>query len=432
MPVSSTLWDKIENRIDTKPDKPKYWMLFLLFAVAIPALFVSLSDKPEQIKPTKLAENSSYTLASKGQVNYNLSSSSTSQNKISQNQESSLNKETSVSTISDTKFTQEFISNQEKLRTSNTQNHHNEHAEIFLDDDVIYDDPLESVLLKFGYIDELPLLETANKVLLKSNNDHGDERPFIQRLFSAGTECPKFSSKLKGLYAWTNFNSAYVNQSFSSNNGQLGDYIARRKDSESATYSFSTSLGLGYINASGWFIESGITYDQINTRFSLTEESIIGTEEIIRTSKDENGNITGTYTETITITGTNEIRHTNKLTQIEIPLLFGYELPVRPGLSLSVKAGPNFNLSSSSSGRIIDEEGNPIFFGDISNVNLYRDNFGVGYLAGASIVKNISDKVSFDIGVTYKSYGDMQDISNPIIQSVTKYGISTGLKYRLL
>ncbi|MDA8693456.1 PorT family protein [Saprospiraceae bacterium] len=430
MPVSSTLWDKIENRIDTKPDKPKYWMLFLLFAVAVPALFVSLSEKSEKIESVKIADNITYASAIEEQVNYNAGHINQKDN--AQKQEYPVDKKLFNTKAYFSESTQKSISNKENFILNNNQNQFIESTENSTNGPAVYDEPLESVLLKFGYIDELPFLGTSNNGFLSSNADHGDERPFIQRLFSAGTECPKFSRKLRGLYAWTNYTSAYVNQSLSADNGEFSDYIARRKDSENSAYSFSTSIGLGYIHASGWFVESGITYDKINTRFHQVEENIIGTEEIIRTSKDEDGNVTGTYTEIIPIIGFNEIKHTNKLTQIEIPLLFGYELPISPGLNLSVKAGPNFNLSSNSSGRIINLEGNPIFFGDDTNVDVYRDKFGVGYIAGAHIVKHLSDKLSFDIGMTYKSYGDMQDSSNPITHNFTKYGLSSGLKYRFL
>jgi len=431
MPVSSTLWDKIENRIDTKPDKPKYWMLFLLVAVAVPAIFVSLSDKTSQLQTKEIVENMSSTTANKSQANYN----SKLANQVIEDSKQESTNEREISTNNNS-YTRTARKSNSILNLNNTSAQNNpiqniENKEIFSNEDIIYDEPLESVLLKFGYIEELPMLDAANKVL-SSNTDNGDERPFIQRLFSVGTPCPKFSRKLKGLYAWTNYSSAYVHQSLSAENGEYGDIISRRQDSESNAYSFSTSLGLGYIHASGWFVESGLTYDQINTRFHQIEENIIGTEEIIRTSKDEQGNVTGTYTEVIPIIGYNEIKHTNKLTQIEIPLLFGYELPVRPGLNLSVKAGPNFNLSSNSSGRVLDIDGNPIFFGEDTNNNLYRNKFGVGYIAGAHIVKDLSEKLSFDIGITYKSYGDTQDSSNPITESFNKYGLSTGFKYRFL
>ena len=429
MPVSSTLWDKIETRIDTKPDKPKYWMLFLLVAVAAPALFVSLSERPVLPESKPYVDNiiTNPEINNKKVINH----STQIANHTLQEQAVSFQKEDKIINTKNNNTVQILSDNVRTREASYSEKLNIEFSDNTLNSENIYDEPLESVLLKFGYIDKLPNLTQSNRVLL-SKNDNGDERPFIQRLFSAGTQCPKFSHKLKGLYAWTNYTSAYVDQSLSADSGELGEYISKRENSENSLYSFSTSLGLGYIHASGWFVESGLTYDQINTRFHQIEEDIIGTEEIIRTSKDEDGNITGTFTEIIPIIGFNEIRHTNKITQIEVPLLIGYELPVSPGLSLNLKAGPNFNLSSNSAGRILDIEGNPIFFGDNTNVNLYRDKFGVGYIAGAHLVKNLSNKLSFDIGMTYKSYGDTQDSSNPIIQSFSKYGLSSGLRYRFL
>jgi hypothetical protein len=432
MPVSSTLWDKIENRIDTKPDKPKYWMLFILVAVAVPAFYVSLSEKSvNQPTSEKIEENLSYSTEYLNTKNQN--AKTVAQNSLISNETNFKNITISNNDKSATNLLQREYTNTVNRGIIDTPIEYTDNSLFSADDDIIYDEPIESVLLKFGYIDKLPDLQSMSIDKLSSESDNGDERPFIQRLFSAGTQCPKFSRKLRGLFVWSNYTSAYANQSLSSRvNNEFNDYIVRRNDSERASYSYSTSLGFGYIHVSGWYMKTGLTYDQINTRFHQIEENVIGTEEIIRTSKDENGEVTGTFTEVVPIIGYNEIKHTNKLTQIEIPLLFGYELPIHPGFSLGIEAGPNFNLSSTSSGRVLDVEGNPIFFGDNTNVNLYQDKFGVGYIAGAHFIKNLSDKLSLDLGFTYKSYGNIQDDSNPIIQGFSKYGLSSGIKYRFL
>ncbi len=437
MPVSSTLWDKIEQRIDTKPDKPKYWMIYLLTAIAIPAMYMSVSV-------TNVDKNKIIISESANTYTYNSTNSTKGQNRNqlqsinSENINYTLNKkpERNASRITDeilplSQSKSSFNSQFSEVKNQGTLSHN---KSIFKSDDeqIIYDNPIESVLLKFGSIKELSRIELIKSKSIESTLDSGDERPLIQRLFSPANRCPRFSNKLKGLYVWADYTSAYTSQSLSANTTEYDTYINSRNSSETSIYSFSSSLGLGFIHTSGWFVESGLTYDQINTQFHQTEENIIGTEEIIRTSKDENGNVTGTYTEVIPIIGYNEIRHINKLTQMDIPLLVGYELPVSPKLNISLKAGPNFNISSHSSGRVLDIDGNPIYFGDDSGSNLYSDKFGIGYIAGAHVIKNINDRLSLNLGVTYRSYTDRQHATIPVRQSFTKYGLSTGVRYRFL
>jgi len=432
MPVSSTLWDKIEQRIDTKPDKPKYWMVFLLTAIAIPALYISIvtvskndgisTDKATAIHLDKYS-NTNHT----GLRNTYNNTAFISEN-ISNIDDSNVTENRSLVAEKETEQTPLFAHISDVNQSVEKENALLQN----FNDEIFYDKPVKSVLLKFGSINKLAPIESLISFGIESNMDSGDKRPFIQRLFSPATACPRFSNKIKGLYSWVDYSSAYSKQTLSSNNSELDDNIRLRDASERSAYSFSTSLGMGFIHTSGWFIESGLTYDQINTQFHQREENVIGTEEIIRTSKDEDGTITGTYTEIIPIIGYNEIKHINKLTQIEVPLLFGYEIPIRPSLNFSVKAGPNFNLSSRSSGRVLDLDGNPIYFGDNSDVDLHKDNFGIGYIAGAHFIKDIDNSFSVNFGFSYKSYGETQYDENPISSSFTKYGFSTGIRYRFL
>lgn len=435
MPVSSTLWDKIEQRIDTKPDKPKYWMIFLLAAIAIPALYLSSIGTHKNI--TISESNDSYTANTTTnkkplqQRTNNLYEVKNNNSYLSDNRTTNTPSSPSASKVTEAAgsdlMAQISITKQEIGSVNNSL-----FATNGIDKEPVYDSPLKSVLLKFGSVDKPATIESLKSKNIESSSDSGDERPFIQRLFSPATRCPRFSNKLKGLYGWADYTSAYAKQNLSNNNSEYDGYINLRNSSERSVYSFSTSIGMGYIHASGWFLESGLTYDQINTQFHQTEENIIGTDEIIRTTKDENGNITDTYTEIIPIIGYNEIKHINKLTQIEVPLLIGYEMPVSPSINVSVKAGPNFNISSQSSGRVLDFEGNPIYFGDDSGANLYRNRLGIGYVAGAHIIKNITDKFAINLGVTYKSYGETQYETNPLSQSFSKYGLSSGIRYRFL
>ena len=427
MSVSSGLWDKIEQRIETKPDKPKYWMLFFLLITAIPAVYTLMNISDKKSQNTNAAEHAFNisTTPSKPSI-------ATTKN-YTQRSITSETRNQSIGQVDASNFT----SVNREIRSTNyntTTNKIFNDAPINVRTEIVYDQPLQSVLLKFGSIDQLELISNINLDHIESNTNPVDKRPFIQRLFVPGTPCPRFKRKLRGLYAWADFNSAYADQSFSNKTStiEFDSYSTLRATSEKSTYSFSTSIGLGYALPSGWFIESGIAYDQINTQFHLTEENVIGTEEIIINTRDSDGNITGTITETVPIIGTNEIRHNNRIKQYELPLLVGYEMPITPGLYLSVKGGPNFNLSSSGSGRVLDLEGNPISFGDDTNSQIYRQNLGVGYLIGGHISKDITDNISLNLGLTYKSYGDILNESSPLSQNITKYGLSTGIKYKFL
>lgn len=421
MSVSSGLWDKIEHRIETRPDKPKYWMFFFLLMASIPAFYTAINFGSN--KATKADTSELYLF------NNNTTPSINSFSKSSNNQSfSALRLESTQLSLSSIDISESNLSTKTSPNVLTiTQKTNKNTAEI-------YDQPLESILLKFGSIDELEVISNIESDYLKSNTNPVDKRPLIQRLFVPGTPCPKFKRKLKGIYAWADVNSSYADQSFSNKTSspELESYSNLRASSEKSIYSFSASIGFGYAIPSGWFVESGITYDQINTQFQLLEENVIGTEEVIRNTRDSDGNITGTVSEIVPIIGTNNIRHNNRIKQYEVPLLVGYEMPLTPGLYLSIKGGPNFNLSSSGSGRFLDVEGNPISFGDGTNNNTYKQNLGIGYLIGGQISKDITDNISLNLGMTYKSYGDIQNEFSPLSQSITKYGLSTGIKYRFL
>jgi len=433
MPVSSTLWDNIEKRIDTKPDKPKYWMVFMLTVLALPIFLVINSNNHSSSKITQPKE---IVIQAKQQFSYNSQTQIQTQNlKTSRdnnignninNPDNSLTQFSSssigvISNVSASEIKQVSSSPFSPIVEAKTDTESNIQK---------IDSGINSVLLKFGtiahpqVIDLLPIQSVAS--------DYGDDRPLIKRLFSAGTKCPSFKRNLRGLYLWSDITSSYASQSLASKQGELSQYINLRNESEQSLFSYSFSTGLGYIHPSGLFMEVGLTYDKINMKFYNKEEDIIGSEEIIHIIRDQNGNEVGTETEIRPIIGYNEIVNHNTFTQVEVPLLLGFEMPVTPTFSLAVKAGPNFNLSSQNEGRIMNIEGTPFYYGDKSETKIYKDKLAVGYIAGVNLVKNLNQNMSLNVGLNVKSYDQFSNDNNPLEHSFIKYGLSTGIRYRFL
>ena len=432
MPVSNTLWDNIEKRIDTKPEKPKYWMVFMLTVLVLPILLVINSNNPSKsdfIKSTEIVNHTKQQFAYNKQIQ-------TKNLKPTQNEFLTINSNNSdiqISNNSTSHIGEKInITTKENIQAYQSRTFSSIASEQIGSESSTIEkkDNINSVLLKFGTIAHPQAIDLIS--IQSVNSEYGDERPLIKRLFSAGTKCPSFKRNLKGLYLWSDVTSSYAAQSLSSKQGELSEYINARNESEHSLYSYSFSTGLGYIHPSGLFMEVGLTYDKINMKFHNKEEHIIGTEEIIHIIRDQDGIEVGTETEIRPIIGYNEIVNHNTFTQVELPLLLGFEMPVTPTFSLAVKAGPNFNLSSQNEGRIMNVEGSPFYYGDNSETKIYKDKLGVGYIAGVNLVKNLNHNMSLNMGLSVKSYDQFNNDNNPLKNSFIKYGLSTGIRYRFL
>jgi len=426
MPVSPNVWDKIEARIETKPERPKYWLVFMVVSLAIPAMLLFNYTNSDAVDTVTM--NESRTI----DTQVNLKSDKTIKNMQKQlisadvNQTEEFTETTTTSIFQKSSSTISLAQNSINNKRINTPllTKPVVNLKTTVDKNVSEASEMNSVLLKFGKLKDVQSLNQNRKV---ARIQSSSELPIIDKLFATKTKCPTFSRKLKGIYAWSDYTSSYPIQSLSNATSDIQPLINKRSESEKSMYSFSTGVGLGYISPTGFLIETGIVYNQVNIKFNIVEEDIIGHTRV--TYENVDGTIDSV--DLIPHIGLTEIQHTNKFKQFDIPVQVGYEMPILPNLRINVKAGVNVNLSSNSYGRILGANGDPFFYGHDSNEpSLYKSKFGIGYLGGVNLLTDLSDKLSIRAGLNMKYYNNINNKENVIYQSITQVGLSAGLRYR--
>lgn len=440
MPVSDNIWEKIEQRIDTKPEKPKYWMLFMLLSIALPSAYLAYqslnvdgvkigADSPI-VNLAELGKSDSNAVSTYPKSDLILSTNNESTVAIAE-QNISLNTN-APSSVTLNKSNLNTYNSSEIAVASSSQTLLTKELDEFITEENIYDEPygLNSVLVKWGRIEPLAVIKRTSIAYFDNGLEEKDPSLF-DGLFSAKPKCPKFKNNIKGIYAWIDYTSAIPFQNLSVANSEYKEYVNQRTATETPMYSFHTGLGLGYVSPSGFLVEAGLVYDQINVKFSYnipTVEVSTETFEIF----DEAGNLIDWEESTVSRPGFYEIKHRNKFEQFDIPLLIGYEMPINPKFRMSVKGGVNMNITSSNQGRVLTTNNGDLTYGSDSDHQLYKTKFGLGYLGSVNLLTSINDRLSLSAGLNIKYYNNINADDNVVYHSISKVGLSTGVQYRIL
>jgi hypothetical protein len=222
-----------------------------------------------------------------------------------------------------------------------------------------------------------------------------------------------------------------VSRKFTSDNASLQNIVSMREESEKPLYSFSVGARFGYNISYRWNIHTGFNYTQLNDRFNYIDPESNQEREI--TIKDyiyENGKIVDSIitTETVVIPGTVKIQSKNKYRSYDIPLIGRYTILANKHLSFSATIGTFVNLSHSSSGKIIDVNGNPM---DLKQGRVNKTQLGLSSYTGLSLAYHLAGDLDFIFEPHARIYfNDISRDSNPINQSQNIYGVATGLRYK--
>ena len=206
---------------------------------------------------------------------------------------------------------------------------------------------------------------------------------------------------------------------------------------ESSALSYSTTLGLGYRFDNGLIAETGLGIDRINIDFhkpgddEVRYTTVITIDTMITPTNDT---ITSIDTTTIRIDGTDPVFAINQFTQIDIPLVVGFEFPLSDKLRLALKGGVLVNIRSTNSGRMLGLNDEPLEYGSNSkNDNQYfKTNIGFSYTGGLNLEADLSESFSVYGGLNVRYYPNSFSLNdNPVQQSYSKMGLMAGLKYRI-
>ncbi len=197
------------------------------------------------------------------------------------------------------------------------------------------------------------------------------------------------------------FGGAYAKQEFTALTPAQHFLRDVRSTSEYPELSYQITLRGSYKVNDRWLALGGLTYAEIRNEFE-SEQNINGQPTLVRT--------------------------TNRIRQLEVPVLLGYRLPGQR-LSVSLNAGPVVNLITSAQGRFLDPDAaQPRNLAVDGN---YRRNTGVGFMTSLSTTYKIGKKEPFILLVEpfFKAYpGSFTTKGAPLKEKYWVAGLQLGVR----
>lgn len=179
-----------------------------------------------------------------------------------------------------------------------------------------------------------------------------------------------------------------------------------------------------------WYVTSGVSFTQVNERFSLNRT--IREEEIVtyvsEIHVDEAGDSTLVYSSGLVSTEHHQdIKHMNRYTFIDIPVTAGYNRHFGRW-SVGIEGGIMLNLSLRSTGSMLDSEGVVV---RIENTDMFHSRLGLSYTAGARFGYQLTTRTSLYIQPGLRHIPGSVTEKGIQRQTYTLYGINAGVAYRL-
>lgn len=420
MSVSEGIWEAIEARIIPKKDNSRYWFFFLLPFLFLPALLV-YQFNGTTIKKLPLLHELEHL--DSGDMNPIASIDVKKKAfgfKLSPFQEK----------VKPVVYSEDLVFSEQLTDLNNSAALLSGHSSASREASSLYQSPLP--LLKSSQLTSLSSDDTDSGGGIR-NNFH------TLSLFSnkTGSDCPSFEVYHPGFYLYAQHSSDIPFQSLSAKNAEFVEYIQKRKNTESSAYSFSTTLGIGYMFDNGIVAESGLSLDRINMKFHHLDQNAIKNSTVITIDTmilNDIDTIIQTDTMIVQQTGINEVTTYNSFTQIDIPLVLGYEFPISERFRLSLKGGVMINIRSSNKGNMLGLNDFPIAYGSNSNNDnaYFKTNIGFSYTGGLNLEADINESFSLYAGVNIRYYPNSFSLpANQVNEEYTKLGLMTGIKYRL-
>ena len=180
------------------------------------------------------------------------------------------------------------------------------------------------------------------------------------------------------------FSPDYAVQMLEYKSEDFKHHAEMRTKSESGYYSFNTGFRVNFLTEFDWALRTGIVYTQINDILKTTHKEVI-------IQFDSAG-------DTISISeGTRDVNIRNRYRMIDIPILIGYEVPMKR-FKLNVNGGVYVNLQSKQSGAFFSPlEDKIVYFteGHPDNYDIFRNNVGLSMFLGLGF--------NFDLGKRFKN-----------------------------
>ena len=444
MPVEDGIWEAIESRIIHQKDNSRFWFLLIIPLLFAPAALMMWNSTQQDTAETAMIENAALNPQYEQQTPYYATSDRTV---VTNSNETlfapafsypqlttlpNLNRSANFLNTINSNYSGDFdfgfkLSGFGNSKATNSSQRSSSSKVSVINGEIIS-----------GYVtqDDLTPLP-ANQFSIASLDS--EQRGLIDFFNNdPGAECHDFKVYDPGFYAYTQFTVDAPFQRLTAKNAGFNEYVARRDSSESSALSYSTTLGIGYRFDNGLFAESGLSIDRINMDFYLPEDNvrtttIITIDTMITPNLDT---IISTDTTRVQIDGGDPIFASNTFTQIDIPLVVGFEFPLSEKLRLGLKGGVLVNIRSSNSGLMvgINPEDGLIGYGSNStnDSQYFKTNIGFSYTGGLNLEADLNESFSLYGGLNVRYYpNSFATTANPVNQSFTKLGLLAGLKYRI-
>jgi hypothetical protein len=208
------------------------------------------------------------------------------------------------------------------------------------------------------------------------------------------------------------------------------DYARDRENSESPVFAYSASARFSASTRWGLALRTGLTYSQINERFSYLNEQ---EERIVITNiRDNDGNIIGT--DTLVEVGTRRVETNNRYRMLDIPLLAGYEFRHQK-FGFSVNGGILLNLLFDQKGDMLSPgDRTPVTFtrGQENDIRPFRDRLALGWYGSVGVTYELDKNLDLLVEPFFRI--DPQSFTRSDFILSQRYfttGLSVGLRKML-
>jgi hypothetical protein len=214
------------------------------------------------------------------------------------------------------------------------------------------------------------------------------------------------------------------------------NYLEKRKASTKFASAFSAGARYTKVFNNGTSVRAGVNYTQVNEKFiyfnpnEIKYVTVITTRVVIRAPGD-----------TIYINDTLQYQQTGKRTKttynryrnIDIPIVFGYELG-NGKIHANINAGVIINVYSWYKGDVLDSLYQPVSIttGKGNSIYQFKNNIGVGFLGSISVYYKMTDNLHLVLEPYFRY--NLSPMSKQNLNLQQKYniaGLRAGVRFDL-
>lgn len=222
-------------------------------------------------------------------------------------------------------------------------------------------------------------------------------------------------------------------RSLATRNDTSEQYLLTRNDMETSLDAIRIDLDFRLENNSGFYLKSGIQYEQINERFdafTLRDSTIIDPNQVIAITYAMNGSSSETLGEgEQKVILWNRKKRYNRYHSIDIPFLIGYNATKEDRrLGWFVEGGASVNLWFKARGEVYDTSNQPIRLED--NTNLFKTRTGISLITAAGANYRLANNFSLWASPTLKYHlSSITSNENTLDQKYLNIGLQVGIRY---